>query len=135
MREPDHVSTARAVYDTTAEMYRELVGTEVTPAIEGPVDRALLAAFVECVTGAAAATVADVGCGPGRVAAFLAAHGLDVLGVDVSQAMLDVARDEHPGIRFDEGRLTALPVPDKSLAGAVCWYSIIHTPPAHLHDV
>ena len=116
-------------------MYRQLVGTEVTPVFEGPIDRALLAAFVECVAGATAGPVADVGCRPGRVAAFLAAHGLDVIGVDVSQAMLDVAREAHPGIRFDEGRLAALPLPDESLAGAVCWYSIIHTPPAHLDDV
>jgi ubiquinone/menaquinone biosynthesis C-methylase UbiE len=132
--EPDHVSTARAVYDATAERYAQLVGTELSVAFEGPVDRAFLAAFVEFV-GVTAGPVADVGCGPGRVAAFLAARGLDVVGVDMSQAMLAVARDAHPDIRFEEGRLTALPFPDGSLGGAVCWYSIIHTPPAHLDEV
>lgn len=135
MTEPDHVSAARAVYDATAEVYGEVVGTELTPAFEGPIDRAVLAAFVECVTGSKAGPVADVGCGPGRMAAFLAAHGLNVIGVDVSQAMLAVARDAHPGIRFEEGRLTDLPLPDEYLGGAVCWYSIIHTPAAHLDDV
>lgn len=49
--------------------------------------------------------------------------------------MLAVARDAHPAIRFDEGRLTALPLADHSLAGAVCWYSIIHTPPERLPEV
>jgi ubiquinone/menaquinone biosynthesis C-methylase UbiE len=132
--EPDHVSTARAIYDATAEVYAKLVGTEVSAAFEGPVDRAFLAAFVEFV-GVTAAPVADVGCGPGRVAAFLAAHGLDVVGVDVSQAMLTVARDAHPDIRFEEGRLTALPFRDGSLGGVVCWYSIIHTPSEHLDEV
>jgi ubiquinone/menaquinone biosynthesis C-methylase UbiE len=131
--EPDYVST-QAVYDATAERYAQLVGTELSAAFEGPVDRALLAAFVEFV-GVTAGPVADVGCGPGRVAAFLAARGLDVVGVDVSQAMLTVARDAHPGIRFEEGRLTALPFPDGSLGGAVCWYSIIHTPSEHLDQV
>ena len=135
MSEPEHVSTARAVYDATAEVYAQLVGTELTADIEGPVDRAFLGAFVEFVSGATAGLVADVGCGPGRVAAFLAARGLDVVGVDVSPAMLAVARDAHPGIRFDEGRLTALSFADGSLAGAVCWYSIIHTPPDQLDDV
>jgi SAM-dependent methyltransferase len=115
-------------------MYAQLVGTELTTAFEGPVDRAFLAAFVEFV-GMTAGPVADVGCGPGRVAAFLAAHGLDVVGVDVSQAMLTVARHAHPGIRFEEGQLTALPFLDGSLGGAVCWYSIIHTPSEHLDEV
>ena len=135
MTEADHVSAARAVYDATAEAYVRLVGTEVTPAFEGPIDRAFLAAFVEHVTEGPAGLVADVGCGPGRVAAFLAANRLDVVGVDVSGAMLAAARRAHPEIRFDEGRLTALPVVDRSLAGAVCWYSIIHTPPEHLDEV
>jgi SAM-dependent methyltransferase len=133
--ELDHVSTARAAYDATADVYAELVGTELTAAIEGPVDRAFLGAFVEFVADATAQPVADVGCGPGRVAAFLAVHGLEVLGVDVSPAMLAVARGAHPGIAFKEGRLTDLPVPDGALAGAVCWYSIIHTPPEHLDAV
>jgi len=130
--EPDHVSTVRAVYDASADAYVEAIGTEVTHAVEGPIDRALLVAFVEFVSGSGVGPVADVGCGPGRVAAFLAAQGIDVVGVDLSPAMLAVARSTHPEIRFDEGSLTALPYPDEGLAGAVCWYSIIHTPPEDL---
>ena len=67
--------------------------------------------------------------------AFLEANGLDVVGVDAPPAMLAVARDAHPAIRFHEGRLTAIPASDHSLAGAVCWYSIIHTPTEHLDEV
>jgi ubiquinone/menaquinone biosynthesis C-methylase UbiE len=132
--EPEHVSAARAVYDATAEQYARRVGIDVSAAFEGPVDRAFLAAFVEFV-GLTTGLVADVGCGPGRVAAWLTAHGLDVVGVDVSHAMLTVARRAHADIRFEEGRLTALPFEDGSLVGAVCWYSIIHTPPEHLREV
>ena len=132
--EPDHVSAARAVYDLTAEQYARRVGIDVSAAFEGPVDRAFLAAFVEFV-GPTAGLVVDVGCGPGRVAAWLTAHRLDIVGVDVSHAMLTVARRAHPDIRFEEGRLTALPFADGSLVGAVCWYSIIHTPPEHLREV
>lgn len=134
MTESDQVSTARAVYDAMAEKYARTVGTDVSAAFEGPVDRAFLAAFVEFV-GVAAGPVADVGCGPGRVAGLLAARGLDVVGVDVSLSMLAVARSAHPDICFEEGLLTALPFRDKSLVGVVCWYSIIHTPPEHLAKV
>jgi SAM-dependent methyltransferase len=134
MTEPDHVSAARAVYDATADEYARHVGIEVSEEFEGPVDRAFLAAFVEFV-GLRAGLVADVGCGPGRVAAWLTAYGLDVVGVDVSQAMLTVAQGAHPDIGFVEGCLSALPFEDASLVGAVCWYSIIHTPPEHLPEV
>ncbi len=125
----------RAAYDVTADVYAELVGTELSDATEGPLDRALLIAFVTLVAGVPGSVVADVGCGPGRVAAFLAAHDLEVVGYDVSPEMLTVARRAHPAIRFEEGRLTDLPVPDHSLAGVVCWYSIIHTPPELLGPV
>ena len=131
----DHVSTAREVYDATAEAYAQFVGTEISAATEGPIDRALISAFVELVTGHPASRVADVGCGPGRVAAFLAGQDIEVVGIDVSPAMLDVARKAHPGIPFEEGSLTALPIPDHSLGAAVCWYSIIYTPPQHLDGV
>ena len=133
MTEPDHVSTARAVYDATAERYARLIGTELSEAFESQIDRGFLASFVEFV-GDKAGPVADVGCGPGRVAGFLKDNGLDVVGVDVSPAMLAVARDAHPDIRFEAGTLTALPFPDAALAGAVAWYSIIHTPPEQLGD-
>jgi ubiquinone/menaquinone biosynthesis C-methylase UbiE len=127
--EADHETAARAVYDLVAERYVQFVGTEVSPTTEDPVDRSLLLAFVDLVTDG---TVADVGCGPGRVAALLAARGLSVVGVDPSGAMIDVARAAHPHIEFREGRLHALPIGDHTLAGAVCWYSIIHTPPDQL---
>jgi trans-aconitate methyltransferase len=96
MADPEHVSQARAAYDATAEVYAELVGTVVSGAFEAPLDRALLAAFAESVTDAGAGPVADLGCGPGRVAALLADHGLEVSGIDVSTVMVDVARRTHP---------------------------------------
>ena len=46
--------------------------------------------------------------------------------------MLAVARSAHPHIKFEEGQLDALPFETKVLAGAVCWYSIIYTPPDRL---
>ena len=73
MPDPEHVSTTRAAYDDTADVYAQWVGTEISSAIEGPIDRALLGAFVELMAHADGRPVADVGCGPGRVAALLAA--------------------------------------------------------------
>lgn len=120
--------TARDVYNLSAQTYVEFVGTELSPATEGPIDRSLLEALVELIGRRDGKLVADVGCGPGRVAEFLASRGLDVIGVDVSEAQLSIARTAHPSIEFRLGQLDALPIEPGVLAGAVCWYSIIYTP-------
>ncbi|MCW2792969.1 MAG: SAM-dependent methyltransferase [Nocardioides sp.] len=44
------------------------------------------------------ARVLDAGCGTGRIGVRLDALGYDVVGVDVDEAMLDVARSEGPGL-------------------------------------
>ncbi len=128
------MAAARAVYEASTKRYIGLVGTEISAATEGPVDRSFLMAFVEFVARSRGARAADVGCGPGRVAAYLAANGLDVIGIDVSPAMLVEARRAHPDIEFEEGRLDDLPITAGALGGAVCWYSIIYTPPERLDD-
>jgi ubiquinone/menaquinone biosynthesis C-methylase UbiE len=128
----DHVTDARAVYDRAAQSYLDFVGTEISAATECPIDRSLIMAFIEIIKGQDVSRVADVGCGTGRVAALMAEHGLDVIGVDVSESMLGIARTAHPHIEFEEGQLDALPLGSGVLAGAVCWYSIIYTPPDRL---
>ena len=126
MHDPAHVSTTRAVYDATAARYAAAVGTEINEAFEAPLDRAVLAAFVEMAPEDG--LVLDAGCGPGRVAALLHRRGLNVVGVDLAPAMITTARETHQGIRFEEGELTALPLAERSVSAAVYWYSIIHTP-------
>lgn len=126
---PPYLRAIRAAYDTVAVDYAALLRT----ALAGkPVDRAILAAFADLVLAADAGPVADLGCGPGRVTAHLASLGVRVFGVDLSPAMVAVARRAHPELRFDEGSMTALDLPDGALGGVVAWYSIIHTPPALL---
>ncbi len=134
MAESEHVASARAAYDATADLYTAHIGTEISAAIEAPLDRAVLDAFVELAAELAdtGGLVADLGCGPGRVAALVAARGLDVIGIDLSAEMLEIAGAAHPDIRFAEGALAELPLATGSLSAAVCWYSIIHTPPDEL---
>jgi SAM-dependent methyltransferase len=46
--------------------------------------------------------VLDVGCGPGRHARALAERGIEVLGVDISERFVELARlDAPPGARFE----------------------------------
>jgi SAM-dependent methyltransferase len=59
----------------------------------------MLTAFAELVTG----PVADVGCGSGRVTAFLHDLGVPTSGIDLSPRMVAAARRTYPALRFIEG--------------------------------
>jgi ubiquinone/menaquinone biosynthesis C-methylase UbiE len=124
-----HRDAVRKSYDTVAADYADLLRGALA---QSPADRAVIGLFAELITASGGGEVADLGCGPGRITGHLAALGLDVRGVDLSPGMVAVARREHPGLRFDVGSMTALDIPDGRLAGALAWYSLIHTPTAEL---
>jgi len=50
-----------------------------------------------------AKSVLEIACGTGRIAARLAQNGLRVVGVDLSPAMLDIARAKNSNARWIEG--------------------------------
>ncbi|TDD66292.1 class I SAM-dependent methyltransferase [Jiangella aurantiaca] len=131
MIEPDFVTATRTAYDTVAVSYAEVLRDHLAGE---PFDRAMLDAFTSLV-GTGTGPVVEVGCGPGRITGYLHGLGLDISGVDLSPAMIEVARAAHPGVRFTVGSMMALDVPDGALAGLVAWYSIIHTPPELLPGV
>ncbi|WP_426574098.1 class I SAM-dependent methyltransferase [Aquihabitans sp. McL0605] len=121
-----HELTVQAAYDLVAADYAELLADELG---RKPFDRAVLGAFAELVRVGGPGPVGDLGCGPGRVTAHLHDLGLEPFGIDRSSAMVEVARASYPDLGFVRGTLAALPLASASLAGAVAWYSIIHTPP------
>ena len=63
-----------------------------------------------------ASRILDAGCGTGRVAIRLAELGHDVVGVDVDESMLAVARREAPGLTWVAGDLAAVPGPVRRAA-------------------
>jgi SAM-dependent methyltransferase len=119
------VDDTRRSYDATAEDYATWIHGELATK---PFDRAMLTVFAELVTG----PVADVGCGTGRVTAFLRDRGVAAFGIDLSPRMVEVARRTYPYLRFTEGTMTALAIEDATLGGVVAWYSTIHVPDEQL---
>ena len=115
----------RASYDTVADSYARLTRHLLD---ETPEERGVLASFADVVRARGGGTVADVGCGPGRITAYLCQLGADAVGIDLSPGMIEVARRDHPGLRFDVGSMTGLALADASVAGLVARYSLIHVP-------
>jgi SAM-dependent methyltransferase len=72
--------------------------------------------------------VADIGCGPGHITAHLDSLGAEVFGVDLSPRMIELARRDHPALRFEVGSMTDLAIADETLAGLVAFWSLIHIP-------
>ncbi|MFF5972075.1 class I SAM-dependent methyltransferase [Streptomyces sp. NPDC012769] len=129
MTETPYLRAVRSSYDTVADAY---VQTVPAPDRLDPLSRRMLDAFAETVEGG---PVADVGCGPGRVTAYLARAGADAFGIDLSPRMVALARRAHPELGFAVGSMTALPVADVALAGILAYYSTHHVPPELLPAV
>lgn len=93
------------------------------PAIEGeqPVVHAMLADLP-------AGIALDAACGTGRHAAKLAELGHQVIGVDTTEAMLDIARAKVPDAEFRRGSLEDLPVDDDSVDLITCALALTHVP-------
>ena len=122
MRRVDPLDATRRSYDAVASTYAALFGAELAGK---PLDRALLAAFAETVSG----PVADLGCGPGHVTAHLHGLGCAAFGVDLAPEMVAVARRAYPAVSFTVGDMTRLDITSGSLGGIVAFYSVIHLPP------
>ncbi|GAA2096407.1 class I SAM-dependent methyltransferase [Streptomyces albiaxialis] len=119
------LSDTRASYDADAVGYADETRNLTA---ELPPERDVMAYFADRVRALGGGPVADVGCGPGRITAHLRGLGVDAFGIDLSPRMIEVARREHPGLRFEVGSMTRLGLADGSLAALLAWYSIIHVP-------
>ncbi|MFB7332685.1 class I SAM-dependent DNA methyltransferase [Streptomyces adustus] len=126
----DFLGATRTFYDAVAEDYADRFREELAGR---PLERAILGVYAELVGDRG--PVADLGCGPGRTTGHLSRLGLSVFGLDLSESMLAIARRENPGLRFEQGSMLDLDLADGTLAGALCWYSSIHTPLDRLPDL
>jgi uncharacterized protein YceH (UPF0502 family) len=120
-----------AGYDAAAAGYARELSAELE---HKPFDRWLLDRIADDANGG---PVADVGTGPGHVAARLAASGASVVGVDLSPAMIDEARNRFPDLEFEVGDLTNLLRP-RAAAGwsaVTAWYAFVHMATSELPAV
>jgi ubiquinone/menaquinone biosynthesis C-methylase UbiE len=72
--------------------------------------------------------ILDVGCGTGIVARLLVDNGFQVTGIDISQKMLDLARQHVPEATLEVGDMMALQFEDDSFDGILSTYAVFHVP-------
>jgi SAM-dependent methyltransferase len=125
----DANQSIRESYDRVADEYTRHIFDELR---NKPLDQELLRRFAADV---GSGQVCDMGCGPGHVAHYLHGAGVTVFGLDLSNGMLEQARKLNPDIHFMEGNMLGLELTDKSLAGIVAFYSIVHLPQESLPQV
>ena len=108
-------------YDAIADEYARRIYDELR---HKPRDRELLDRFAVTVRDRGVAC--DLGCGPGQVARYLQGRGIQVCGVDLSEGMLQRARQLNPGIDFHRGDMRALPFAENAWAGIAAFYAIVN---------
>ncbi|MCY4624830.1 MAG: class I SAM-dependent methyltransferase [Chloroflexi bacterium] len=117
--EPWHAEerTVRAQYAAWAAGY-DAPGNPMVMA-EEPIVHSLLASYP-------VGMVLDAACGTGRHVAYLSSLGHEVIGIDCTPEMLDVAKAKTPAARFETADLLALPLPDNAVDLAVCTLALTH---------
>jgi SAM-dependent methyltransferase len=76
----------------------------------------------------------DVGCGTGRLMGLVGKHGFRVDGVELSTAMIGLARQRHPAARLYHADICRWELP-RSYDLIVAWDSVWHVPLAEQEAV
>jgi len=79
--------------------------------------------------------VLDLGCGPGQDSRYLRRRGFHVVGLDLTQPFLQVARRRSPKLPLVQADIEHLPFSPKAFAGIWAAASCIHFPKSTLKKV
>ncbi len=115
----DYRSIVRDTYNKVAKKYSETRG-----AFQNDKELAELVSLVR-----RDGTVLDLGCGSGiPVDRYLVDAGLDVIGIDISNAQLELARVNVPQATFVLHDIAELKMGEYSVDAVVSFYAIFHVP-------
>jgi SAM-dependent methyltransferase len=121
-------SKTRRAYNLAAQKYHGLFHDELK---DKAYDRGLLDRFAAHFPPGS--LILDAGCGPSaHIGRYLADKGLKVVGVDISDRCVEIARGLNPEMAFRREDIAGLSYARGSFDGVVAYYSIIHTPKKHI---
>jgi SAM-dependent methyltransferase len=97
-------------------------------------DRAPIMGYLDalCERTATGTTILDLGCGPGWETATLHNRGYVAVGFDLSRALLDYGRRNHPADAHVRGDMRRLPFASDSFNGCWACASLLHMSRADL---
>jgi SAM-dependent methyltransferase len=113
--------TVAAGYDRISEQYLEWVAR-----IKGDPSDRMLVELARRLPGRA--RVLDLGCGSGIPSTRMLAQRFEVVGVDISEAQIGLARQNVPEATFIHGDFAEIELPEASFDGVAALYSISHVP-------
>jgi ubiquinone/menaquinone biosynthesis C-methylase UbiE len=108
-------------YDKAAKAYTDKCFYEL---YDKPLDKKLYDLFFERVVNKGISL--EIGCGPGEIANYLKMKGLDIIGLDISDKMIEIAKQINPFIDYRIGDVFDLNFKDNSVAGIVAPYLIVN---------
>ena len=82
--------------------------------------------LLDAVNAGPGTRLLDIATGPGYVAAAAARRGANVTGVDFAPAMVEHARQLHPGLDIREGDALQLPFAGATFDAAIISFGILH---------
>lgn len=123
--------TTEAPVETSlsAEEVFDAVGPAYEDAFEGLPEQAASVKWLLSqleAGGIKPAKIVDIGCGTGKpICSALADAGHDVLGIDISSAMITAARERVPAAKFEQLDIRAFNPPEGSYDAATVYFSMI----------
>jgi ubiquinone/menaquinone biosynthesis C-methylase UbiE len=108
-------------YDMAAQEYANQCFYEL---YKKPLDKKLYDLFFERVVNKG--ITLEIGCGPGEISNYLKMKGLDIIGIDISEKMIEIAKRLNTFIDFRTGDIFDLKFKDFSVAGIVAPYLIVN---------
>jgi ubiquinone/menaquinone biosynthesis C-methylase UbiE len=118
-------------YNLAAQKYHDLFHNEMN---EKEYDRKLLDSLAAKFTNDS--LICDAGCGPsGHIGRCLFEKGIKVVGVDISEKCVELARLNNPGMKFECADISSMPFDDNSFNGLISYYSIINTPKIYVSRI
>lgn len=124
-------SKTRQAYNLLAQKYHDLFSNEM---YEKEYDRKFVDSFISRFNKDS--VILDAGCGPsGHIGRYVFNNGLQVIGIDISEKCVEMARQFNPAMQFEIGDIGNLAFDDDSFDGIISYYSIIDTPKKYVHTI
>lgn len=112
----DYLKKTIAVYDAKADYYAKKLD-DYAPRPEQEKFVSLLPSH---------AKILDAGCGPGRDCEYFASHGFRVIGIDLSENLLSIAKQRVPQADFFKQDFRSLRFPKELFDGIWACASLLH---------